>query len=233
MRLMGEMMSQAKVIRPELTTADRAANARRVVNFEAEYFLNALIAFGALIFLAPLMLAVALAVHMQDRGPIFFAHRRIGRDGRAFPCFKFRSMAVDAEARLADLLARDPAARAEWTASHKLKVDPRVTKLGDFLRRSSLDELPQLFNVLRGEMSLVGPRPVVHAESAHYGHWFDSYCSVRPGITGLWQVSGRSDVSYRQRVALDVLYVRRKCLAMDFGILVQTVPAVFLRRGSC
>jgi len=230
---MGEMMSQAKVIRPELTTANRSTSARKVVNFEAEYFLNALIAFGALIFLAPLMIVVALAVYLQDGGPIFFAHRRIGKDGRPFPCLKFRSMAVDAEARLQQLLASDPAARAEWTANHKLKFDPRVTKLGDFLRRSSLDELPQLFNVLRGEMSLVGPRPVVHAESAHYGHWFDTYCSVRPGITGLWQVSGRSDVSYRQRVALDVLYVRRKCLAMDFGILVQTVPAVFMRRGSC
>ena len=232
MRLMGEMMSQAKVIRPELTTANRS-HTRKVVNFEAEYFLNALVAFGALIFLAPLMLAVAAAVYLQDGGPIFFAHRRIGKDGRPFPCLKFRSMAVDAEARLQHLLASDPAARAEWNANHKLKADPRVTRLGDFLRRSSLDELPQLFNVLRGEMSLVGPRPVVHAESAHYGHWFDIYCSVRPGITGLWQVSGRSDVSYRQRVALDVLYVRRKCLAIDFGILVQTVPAVFLRRGSC
>jgi exopolysaccharide production protein ExoY len=230
---MGELMSQAKVIRPELTTTSSSVRARRIVNFEAEYFLNALVALGGLVFLAPLMIVVALAVYLQDGGPIFFAHRRIGKDGRAFPCLKFRSMAVDAEARLAHLLATDPAARAEWTASHKLKADPRVTKLGDFLRRSSLDELPQLFNVLRGEMSLVGPRPVVHAESAHYGHWFDSYCSVRPGITGLWQVSGRSDVSYRQRVALDVLYVRRKCLAMDFGILVQTVPAVFLRRGSC
>jgi exopolysaccharide production protein ExoY len=233
MSLMGELMSQAKVIRPELNTTNSSARARKIVNFEAEYYLNALVALGALIFLAPLMIIVALAVFLQDGGPIVFAHRRIGKDGQAFPCLKFRSMAVDAERRLAELLASDPAARAEWAASHKLKADPRVTPLGDFLRRSSLDELPQLFNVLRGEMSLVGPRPVVHAESAHYGHWFESYCSVRPGITGLWQVSGRSDVSYRQRVALDVLYVRRKCLAMDFGILVQTVPAVFLRRGSC
>ena len=132
---MGELMSQAKVIRPELNTTNASVRTRRIVNFEAEYFLNALIALGALVFLAPLMIVVALAVYLQDGGPIFFAHRRIGKDGRAFPCLKFRSMAVDAEARLKQLLATDPAARAEWTASHKLKVDPRVTPLGDFLRR--------------------------------------------------------------------------------------------------
>lgn len=226
-------MSQAKVLRSDLRSIDKAAETRALRRFDLEYFLNAFIACGALVFLAPLMLVVAAAVYLQDRGPILFAHRRIGKDGHAFPCLKFRSMAVDAEARLAELLANDPDARQEWTANHKLKVDPRVTPLGDFLRRSSLDELPQLFNVLRGEMSLVGPRPVVHAEATHYGRWFRNYCSVRPGITGLWQVSGRSDVCYRQRVALDVLYVRRKSLVMDFGILVQTVPAVFLRRGSC
>jgi lipopolysaccharide/colanic/teichoic acid biosynthesis glycosyltransferase len=200
---------------------------------DLEHLTNALIAFAILVFAAPLMVAVAVAVFLEDGGPILFAHQRVGRGGRGFPCLKFRSMAVDAEARLEQVLAADPGARAEWAANHKLQNDPRITAVGDFLRRSSLDELPQLLNVLRGEMSLVGPRPVVQAEAAHYGHWFDSYCAVRPGITGLWQVSGRSDTRYRQRVALDVLYVRRKSLSMDFTILVRTVPAVLLRRGSC
>ncbi len=140
-------------------------------------------------------------------------------------------MAIDAEQRLQQLLATDATARAEWALDHKLKRDPRITPLGQFLRTSSLDELPQLFNVLRGEMSLVGPRPVVQAESVKYGSRFKAYCSVRPGITGLWQVSGRNDVSYRRRVAMDVLYARYKSLPLDFKILLLTVPAVLLKRG--
>ena len=226
-------MSQTKVFQTDLAAVGQSSRSRKLEERDLEYFLNALLAAGALLFLAPLMIIISLMVFLHDGGPIFFAHRRVGRGGRSFPCLKFRSMATDAEARLEKLLAADPEAQQEWAASHKLRADPRITRIGDFLRRSSLDELPQLINVLRGEMSLVGPRPVVHAESAHYGHWFESYCSVRPGITGLWQVSGRSDVCYRRRVALDVLYVRRKSLAMDFGILVQTVPAVLLHRGSC
>jgi lipopolysaccharide/colanic/teichoic acid biosynthesis glycosyltransferase len=178
------------------------------------------------------MIAVGMAVYLGDGGPMFFAHRRVGRHGVPFPCLKFRSMAIDADLRLERLLAADVEARREWDADHKLRADPRVTPVGDFLRRSSLDELPQLFNVLRGDMSLVGPRPIVQAEAAKYGRRFKSYCKVRPGITGLWQVSGRNDVCYRERVALDVLYARRKSLAMDAGILIKTVPAVLLRRGS-
>ena len=225
-------MSRAKLLEPVPISMRRLPRSQKSVAFDIEYLTNALIAFAVLVFVAPLMVAVAIAVFLEDGGPILFAHQRVGRGGRSFPCLKFRSMAVDAEARLEQVLAADPHARAEWAANHKLQNDPRITAVGDFLRRSSLDELPQLLNVLRGEMSLVGPRPVVQAEAAHYGHWFDSYCAVRPGITGLWQVSGRSDTRYRQRVALDVLYVRHKCLSMDFTILVRTVPAVLLRRGS-
>ena len=136
---------------------------------------------AALFFLAPLMLIVALAVFAHDGGPIVFAHRRIGRNGKTFPCFKFRSMAIDAEQRLAEVLARDPQARAEWEADHKLRDDPRVTRLGAFLRKTSLDELPQLFNVLRGEMSLVGPRPIVAAE----------ICQVRPAFQALLRGQAR------------------------------------------
>ncbi|MDB5416773.1 MAG: rfbP [Phenylobacterium sp.] len=194
--------------------------------------MNMFIAFVALVFLAPVMLGVALAIFAQDGGPVVFAHRRIGRDGRYFYCLKFRSMAADAERRLADLLAHDPLARAEWDKDHKLRDDPRVTKLGAFLRKSSLDELPQLFNVLRGEMSLVGPRPIVDAEVPKYGRRFKSYCAVKPGITGLWQVSGRNDVSYRARVAMDCIYARQRNVVMDGLIIAATVPAVLMRRGS-
>jgi lipopolysaccharide/colanic/teichoic acid biosynthesis glycosyltransferase len=194
--------------------------------------MNFLIALVALIFLAPLMITVALLVYAQDGGPAIFAHKRLGKGGRHFRCLKFRSMAMDAEERLADLLARDPAARAEWEKDHKLRNDPRVTKLGAFLRKSSLDELPQLFNVLRGEMSLVGPRPIVDAEVTKYGRRFRHYCAVKPGITGLWQVSGRNDTSYRSRVAMDCIYAERRNTLLDAKIILATVPAVLLSRGS-
>jgi exopolysaccharide production protein ExoY len=194
--------------------------------------LDILIALSVLIFMAPLMIMVAVAIKVQDGGPILFGHGRVGLDGRAFRCWKFRSMVVDAEARLAALLARDPQARSEWDADHKLRHDPRVTAFGRFLRVTSLDEFPQLFNVLAGEMSLVGPRPIVTAEVGRYGRWFDRYCAVRPGITGLWQVSGRNDVNYRQRVAMDVLYAKSRSMGLYLKILVATVPAVLLRQGS-
>jgi exopolysaccharide production protein ExoY len=194
--------------------------------------MNFMVALLALIFLAPLMIAVAVAVYAQDGGPVLFAHRRIGKGGRHFYCLKFRSMAIDAERRLADLLATDPQARAEWEKDHKLRDDPRVTRLGAFLRKSSLDELPQLFNVLRGDMSLVGPRPIVDGEVAKYGHRFSAYCAVKPGITGLWQVSGRNDTTYRTRVAMDCVYAERRNVWMDFTVLFLTVPAVLTRRGS-
>lgn len=191
-----------------------------------------LIAVMALLFLAPLMLLVAIAVFAYDGGPIVFAHRRIGRDGRTFPCLKFRSMAVDAEERLAEVLRTDPDARAEWERDHKLRDDPRVTKLGAFLRKTSLDELPQLFNVLRGEMSLVGPRPIVEGEVCKYGRRFKHYCAVKPGITGIWQVSGRNDTTYAARVAMDCVYAQRRTLGLDMTVLFLTVPAVLARRGS-
>jgi lipopolysaccharide/colanic/teichoic acid biosynthesis glycosyltransferase len=185
-----------------------------------------------ILFILPLMVAVALAVYSQDRQSFLFRHRRLGRDGRAFSCLKFRTMTMDAEARLTQLLADDPEARAEWERDHKLRNDPRVTALGAFLRRSSLDELPQLFNVLRGEMSLVGPRPIAPAEAARYGRRYRCYCQVKPGITGLWQVSGRNDLSYRSRIAMDCLYAKAKSPALDLWVLAATIPAVLLRKGS-
>lgn len=195
--------------------------------------LDVTIALVALIFLLPLLACIPLAIMLFDPGPILFGHRRIGKHGRTFRCWKFRSMVVDAEARLAELLSNDPAAAREWAETQKLANDPRVTRLGSFLRRSSLDELPQLFNVLVGEMSIVGPRPIVEAEAARYGQHFALYCLVRPGITGLWQISGRSDVRYFERVLLDARYVSSKSVLRDLRIIVLTVPSVLAARGSC
>jgi len=193
---------------------------------------DVVIASLALLFFAPLMLVVALAVYATDPGPVLFGHLRVGRYGRPFKCLKFRSMAVNAQELLRDLLANDAAARAEWAADHKLRNDPRITPIGRFLRKSSLDELPQLFNVIRGEMSIVGPRPIVLDEVVRYGRYFEVYCQVRPGITGLWQVSGRNDTSYRRRVACDVTYVRSQSLVGNFQIIAATVPSVLQRSGS-
>ena len=186
----------------------------------------------ALIALLPALSFVALGVKLQDKGPILFRQTRLGERGTEFKCLKFRSMYVKADELLAQLLRTDAAAAAEWQADHKLRNDPRVTPFGKFLRKSSLDELPQLINVIKGEMSLVGPRPIIHAEIAKYGHSFRHYSSVTPGITGLWQVMGRNDVSYRRRVAMDRLFARRKSLKLYWHILLATVPAVLAQRGS-
>jgi lipopolysaccharide/colanic/teichoic acid biosynthesis glycosyltransferase len=184
-----------------------------------------------LAFVAPLMLILYVLVSL-DGGPAIFAHRRVGEGGRIFRCLKFRSMYPDAAERLQDILLNDPQARAEWARDHKLRRDPRITPLGRFLRASSLDELPQLFNIIRGEMSVVGPRPIVQAEIVRYGARFESYRRMRPGLTGLWQVSGRNNVDYRRRVAMDVLYSRRNSFLLDMRIVAMTVPAVLLSRGS-
>jgi exopolysaccharide production protein ExoY len=187
-----------------------------------------------LLLLLPVFLALAAAV-AADGGRVFYSHRRVGRSGRTFGCLKFRSMRPDADRFLSDLLARDPAALAEWRAARKLRRDPRVTPVGRVLRATSLDELPQLINVLRGEMSLVGPRPVVQEElEQHYapaGAAAD-YLSVRPGLTGPWQVSGRSDMDYRERVKLDAEYARNPSLLRDLALLAYTVVVVLRRRGA-
>ena len=186
----------------------------------------------ALLLALPAFLVLAILVRM-DGGRVFYAHERVGRGGRLFGCLKFRSMVADADKRLAALLERDPAALAEWEATRKLKNDPRVTWVGRFLRASSLDELPQLINVLRGDMSLVGPRPVQVSElAAYYGAAAQHYLSVRPGITGPWQISGRSDTSYAQRVALDVGYATSPSIWTDIKILFRTPMAVLARRGA-
>jgi exopolysaccharide production protein ExoY len=194
--------------------------------------LDICLAASAIVFLAPLGVLVALAIKIGDGGPIFFGHLRVGDGGRYFRCWKFRSMFTDADVRLRELLINDPVARSEWELDHKLRRDPRVTGIGGLLRKTSLDELPQLFNVLRGEMSLIGPRPIVNAEIIRYGRWFQYYCAVKPGLSGLWQVSGRNDVSYRRRVAMDVAYARSQSPRLYVKILVATIPAVLMRKGS-
>ncbi|HPE47610.1 MAG: sugar transferase [Hyphomonas sp.] len=187
---------------------------------------------GLLVFLAPLLLAVWLILRLSGKGPVFFSQERVGQFGQTFRCLKFRTMVPDAAQRLEALLRDDPAAAAEWDDTRKLKNDPRITPLGDFLRKSSIDELPQLINILRGEMSLVGPRPVVFDEISRYGLDVIFYLRERPGLTGLWQVSGRSDTTYDERVLLDRAYSLRRSFWLDVRILLQTIPAVLKRKGA-
>lgn len=216
-------------IRHALVTSD--ALSRRVSEYIGR-LMDLSVAACAFVFLAPLLLLISLALLAAGDGPILFLHERIGRSGQRFKVVKFRTMAVDASDRLRRHLDEHEAARLEWDADHKLRQDPRVSPLGAFLRKSSLDELPQLYNVLRGDMSIVGPRPIVEAEMPRYGAHISAYCSVRPGITGIWQVSGRNDISYVRRVEMDALYARKKSVLLDLRIIIATVPAVLLRRGS-
>lgn len=193
-------------------------------------WLDVTVASALLVFLLPALLILIAAISTNGGRPIF-SQLRVGRDGVPFHCYKLRSMAVDAEARLKKLLDTDPAAAAEWAASQKLACDPRITALGQVLRRTSLDELPQLWNVIRGDMSLVGPRPVVPDELQRYGAEADAYLRLRPGISGAWQVSGRNDLSYADRVRLDAEYATHVSLWTDLGILARTVRAVLWATG--
>lgn len=184
------------------------------------------------VIISPLLLLIATWIYFDSPGPVIFKHIRIGKNGKAFGCYKFRTMCMDADKKLAELLANDTAARAEWERDFKLKDDPRVTKVGKFLRKTSLDELPQIFNVLKGEMSLVGPRPVVEEELEKYGEYLDDYLMVRPGITGMWQVNGRSDTTYEERVHMDSWYVRNWSIWIDIMLLWRTVKSVIKCEGA-
>lgn len=191
-----------------------------------------IVALLLLIMLAPLFLMIALLVVWT--GPVFYADIRMGRGGQAFHCYKFRSMHVDAQERLQAMLKDNPYYALEWQACRKLRQDPRITRVGAFLRKTSLDELPQLWNVLWGEMSLVGPRPVTADElTSLYQEKAAKILRVRPGMTGLWQVSGRSSVSYQTRIALDEQYVDKRNWLLDGKILISTIPAVLFVRGAC
>lgn len=201
---------------------------------DAFYFLvkraiDILLAAGLLLAFSPLIAVIALLVRLDSPGPVFFRRRVIGKDGRSFDMFKFRSMVTDAD----EILERDETLREEYSRNFKLSEDPRVTRLGVVLRKTSLDELPQLANVLLGTMTFVGPRPIHADEVVLYGPRVEQFKIVKPGITGLWQTSGRSETSYELRVRMDMQYIEQRCIAMDLSIILRTIPAVLTRRGAC
>ena len=212
--------------------------------FEADYTkarrsffkrsMDVLLASLLLLFIAPFLLIIALIIKISDGGSVIFAQERPGVNGRLFRCYKFRTMAMDAEARLNDLLENDPQAAEDWRLYKKLKKDPRITKIGHFLRKTSIDEIPQIFNILKGEMSIIGPRPITKREIPEYGSPADFaiYGAVRPGVLGLWQVSGRSDCDYDRRIELDAQYARDWSIWMDMKILFVGVPVVLFGKGA-
>lgn len=186
------------------------------------------LSFSLLLLASPLVMLIAILVKATSRGPVFFSHRRLGHNGKEFDCLKFRTMSADAEERL----KQDPQLRRRFEEKFKLEDDPRITPLGALLRRTSLDELPQLFHVLRGEMSLVGPRPIVENELGKYSIYANKLLSVKPGLSGLWQVCGRSHTTYPQRVMMDMHYIDHRCLSLDVQLLLLTASAVIRKSGA-
>lgn len=205
----------------------------RAANGRVKHAFDFVVAAAALLFFSPALLTIALLIKLTDPGPVLFKHVRVGRRGKRFECLKFRTMKVNADELLANILQSDPQAAAEWENGQKLRNDPRVTWFGKFLRKSSLDELPQIWNVLRGQMSVVGPRPITRAELNRYGKDRRYYLLVRPGITGLWQVSGRSSTGYEKRIRLDREYVEEWSWLGEFWILLMTIPAVLKTKDAC
>ncbi len=188
----------------------------------------------AIIVSLPIAIPIILAIKLTDRGPVIYKQKRVGYKGKEFYIYKFRSMYPDADKRLKEILEKDPEAKEEWEKTFKLKNDPRITKIGKFLRKTSLDELPQFINVLKGEMSVVGPRPVIKEElEKYYKNRAKQYISVKPGITGYWQVESRSNIdNYRQRVAMDVWYIRNKSIWLDIKIIVKTIKVMITGKGA-
>ena len=207
-------------------------NLERPVNRWIKTSFDYVLTITGTIAISPILIIIALWIYKDSPGPVIFKHRRIGKNGKEFNCYKFRSMCVDAKERLEQLLKTDPEAKAEWEKDFKIKNDPRITKSGAFLRKTSLDELPQIFNVLKGEMSLVGPRPIIKDEMVRYGEYINDYLMVKPGITGMWQVSGRSDTDYKQRVQLDSWYVRNWSVWLDLMLLWRTGKIVLQCKGA-
>jgi exopolysaccharide production protein ExoY len=186
-----------------------------------------------LLLLSPIYLLIAALIRVSSRGKAIYFHERIGRGGSPFRCYKFRTMYADADSRLTEILNNDPVMRKEWDQAHKLKNDPRVTPIGKFLRKLSLDELPQFWNVIKGDLSIVGPRPVLQVEiNKHFGIKATKILSIRPGITGIWQVSGRSDTTYAQRVKLDEQYIDEHHFLLDLVLIVKTIPAMVSSKGA-
>ena len=222
----------AEPARNHATSAE--ANRRRVIwhdTWRGKRFFDIAGALAIAIVFLPIIIGVTVWLLLTP-GPVIFGHTRIGRGGKRFKCYKFRTMVTNAEQVLEQLFLEHPELRTEWILNHKLKDDPRITRMGALLRKTSLDELPQIWNVVKGDMSLVGPRPIVEEEIFRYGRAFRHYIAVSPGITGLWQVMGRSDTTYRRRVALDRLYAMNSCIGMDLRILIRTISIVLLPKGA-
>jgi len=203
------------------------------IGLASKRIIDIVIALSGIVLLAPLLIICFVATVVTSSGPALFRHRRVGFNGKYFDCLKFRTMVMDAPERLCELLQSDPIAAAEWASTRKLRYDPRVTAIGAILRKSSLDELPQLFNVLRGDMSIVGPRPVTEEELVRYSSSIGAYLACRPGITGLWQVSGRSATTYNKRIACDTFYARNWSMALDAKILIVTIPSLLVSDSAC
>ena len=182
--------------------------------------------------LIPVFIILMFLTKVTSRGPIFYGHKRVGKNGKEFKCWKFRSMCIDADKKLEEILANNPLMREEWEKERKFINDPRITKFGKFLRKTSLDELPQLINILIGQMSFVGPRPVTEPELVKYGEYRDYVLSVTPGLSGMWQTSGRSDTEYEERIALDLYYIQNWSIWLDIWILIKTVYVVLKGRGA-
>lgn len=187
-----------------------------------------------LILFSPLFLMIALAIFITSPGNIIYSHQRIGRGGKPFPCYKFRTMYQDADLRLKEILEKNPVLKEEWEKTYKLKNDPRITPIGAFLRKTSMDELPQFWNVLKGDLSVVGPRPVVEEEiNKYFGHKALKILSMRPGLTGPWQVSGRSDITcYKKRIELDEFYIEKQSFFFDVVLIAKTIPAIIQSKGA-
>ncbi len=207
-------------------------NLKRPINRVIKTIFDYSLTLFGTICISPILLAIAFWIYKDSPGPVIFKHRRIGKNGKEFDCYKFRTMCTDAKEKLEELLAIDPEAKAEWEKDFKLKNDPRITRSGAFLRKTSLDELPQIFNVLKGEMSLVGPRPIIRDEIIRYEEHIADYLMVKPGITGMWQVSGRNDIDYEERVLLDSRYVRNWSVWLDIMLLWRTFKVVIKGKGA-
>ena len=205
----------------------------QIKHIPTKRFFDVLFSLSVLILFFPFFLLIAFIIRVSSKGKAVYSHERIGRGGKAFRCYKFRTMHVDADTRLKEILAKCPIKNQEWESSYKLKDDPRVTRIGSFLRKTSLDELPQFWNVLVGDLSVVGPRPVVQAEIIkYYGLKAGKILAIRPGLTGLWQVSGRSDTSYTTRVDLDEKYIDQQSIALDIKLILKTLPSMISRKGA-
>ncbi len=206
------------------------------LTFKTNLFIKRLLDIGLILFFSPILIPVFLILiiltKLTSRGPVFYGHKRVGKNGKEFKCWKFRSMCIDADKKLEEILANNPEMRAEWEKDRKFTNDPRVTKFGKFLRKTSLDELPQLINILIGQMSFVGPRPVTEPELEKYGPYKEYVLSVLPGLSGMWQTSGRSDTEYEERISLDSYYIQNWSVWLDLWILIKTVYVVLKGRGA-